>query len=86
MELGDALHALGQPAAAQPPAVLILDVHVMVGLRPVHPDKDQSRLLPPVTAPDIEPEDPGSPLIDQCSGHVIPPAVQETSPASRGTI
>ena len=40
MEPGDPLHALGQLAPAQPPAVLILDMHVMMGFRPVHADKD----------------------------------------------
>jgi hypothetical protein len=46
VEPGDALHTLGQTPAAQPCTLLILHVHVIVGLSPVHPDEDQSRLLP----------------------------------------
>ena len=59
MEAGDALHPLRQAAAAQPFAVLVLHVHVVVGLSPVHPNKDH---LAPLrsTGTNTEPEDPSS--------------------------
>jgi hypothetical protein len=40
MKPGDPLYSLGQPAPAQPLAVLILDMHIVMRLCPVHPDKD----------------------------------------------
>jgi hypothetical protein len=85
MEAGDALHPLRQAAPGETLAVLILDVHVVVGLSPVHPNKDH---LAPLgsTGTNTEPEDPSSHLMDQCSRHDIPPAVTGTSPTSRGTI
>ena len=46
VEAGDALHPLGQPATAKTFAVLVLHVHVVVGLSPVHPYKDH--LAPPL--------------------------------------
>ena len=51
VEPGDPLYPLGQPPAGQFPALLIGEIHVMMGLRPVHPGKDQPRHLrsPPVT-------------------------------------
>jgi hypothetical protein len=37
VEAGDALYALGQPASTEAFAVLVLHVHIVVGLSPVHP-------------------------------------------------
>jgi len=75
MEPGDPFRTFGQPATTQLAALLIFKVHIVVGLRPVHPGKDQFQVLPPAPECDSEPEDPGGPLIDQCSKHAIPPAI-----------
>jgi hypothetical protein len=40
VEAGDALCRLGQAGLGQPPALLVGHVHVVVGLRPVHANKD----------------------------------------------
>jgi hypothetical protein len=72
MEPGDTLHALGQPAPGEAFAVLVLNVHVVVGLSPVHPNK-KSLLAPlSLTGTNTEPEDPSSSLTDQCSKPDIP--------------
>jgi hypothetical protein len=47
---------------------------IVVGLGPVHSDKDH--LAPLVDDTLFEPEDPSSYLMDQCSRHDIPPAVE----------
>jgi hypothetical protein len=49
-------------------------MYVMMGLGPVHSDKDH--LAPIVDDTLFEPEDPSSYLMDQCSRHDIPPAVE----------
>ena len=46
MEPGDPGGPVGQLPASQPAALLILDMHVMTGLGPVHPGENQ-----PVTPP-----------------------------------
>jgi len=40
VEPGNPVHALGEPPAAQPLAGLILDMHIMMGFRPVDANKD----------------------------------------------
>jgi hypothetical protein len=39
MEPGDSFDAFWQPPSRKPPALLILEMHVMMGFRPVHPGK-----------------------------------------------
>ena len=60
METGDPFNPLRQAATAQPLAVLVLNVHVVVGFSPVHANKDH---LAPLrsTGTHTEPEDPQQP-------------------------
>jgi hypothetical protein len=85
MEAGDAFHTLRKTATPEAFAVLALHADVVVGLSPVHPDKDH---LDPSSFDQHqhEPEDPAASSQDQCSRHDIPPAVTGTSPTIRGTI
>ncbi len=55
MEPGDSPGAVGQLPARQPPALLILDMHVMTGFGPVHPGENQPPLLPQISFISIEP-------------------------------
>jgi hypothetical protein len=61
-------------------------MYIVMGLGPIHPNKDH--LLSPLTRiePNLSLEAASSPLMDQCSKHNIPPAVTATSPTSRGTV
>lgn len=87
MEPGDAVDTFGQPDPAEPLALLVGHVHVVMGLGPIHSNKDH-----PVAShssdqhPQLSLEVASSPLMDQCSWHDIPPAITATSPTSRGTI
>jgi hypothetical protein len=74
VETGDPVDALGQPASPEAPTLCVLNMHVVVGLSPVHSDKDH--LTPPINGTSVEPEDPSSFLMVQCSRHDIPPAVE----------
>ena len=76
------------PAAGRWPTVALAvpHVHVVLGLNPVHPSKDHLSPSPDRPCTNLSPETPSSSLMDQCSRHDIPPAVQGTSPASRNTI
>ena len=54
MELGDAFHAFRETAATEPFAFHVLHEHIVVGLGPIHPDKDH--LGPPrLTGVDTSP-------------------------------
>jgi hypothetical protein len=83
MEPGDALHSLRKATATEAFAVLVLHVHVVVGLGPVHPYKDHLGSSS-FDRHQHEPEDPSSSQ-GQCSRHDIPPAVTGTPPTIRGT-
>ena len=66
MEAGDALHAVGQPAPAKAFAVLVLHVHIVVGLSPVH--SYENHLAPlSSTGTNTRARGPSSSLMDQCS-------------------
>ena len=63
-------------------------MHVVMGLGPVHSYKDHSVATFQLvgSTPAVSLEVASSPLMDQCSRHDIPPAITATSPTSRGTI
>ena len=48
VEAGDALHSLRKAAAGEALSVLVLDMHVVMGLSPIHPYKDH---LAPLARP-----------------------------------
>ena len=60
MEPGNPFHALGQSATPQPPALLVLHMHVMVSLSPVHPSEDQPSSSRPATNLTMSPRTPAA--------------------------
>jgi len=87
MEPGQALDPVRQPAAGQPAALLILDMHVMVGLSPVHPGENQPAAPPgengTISKPEISWQPANRAALTGASSHQLS---AETSPAGRGTI
>jgi hypothetical protein len=73
VEARDPVHAFGKSSTPKAFSVLIHHVHVVMGLGPVHSDKDHP--APLIDGTFVEPEDPSSSLMDKCSRHDIPPAV-----------
>jgi hypothetical protein len=84
VESSDPFDAFGKSSTAEAFGVLVHHVHVVMGLGPVTPTKIIWLLSSNGTF--VEPEDPSSSLMDQCSRHDIPPAVNGDLTADRGTI
>jgi len=74
METRHAFHTLGQAGSSESLPGLVFDMHVMVGLSPVvtHEHLRHWHLL--IDGRELEAT--SSPLMVQCSKHVIPPAIE----------
>jgi hypothetical protein len=86
VEPGHPFNAFREPGPFKPLPLVIFDMDVVMGLRPVVPDEHlpHSHLL--IAFESLEPEGTSSSPMLQCSRHVIPPAIQISSPTGRRTI
>src|SRR2546429_7541283 len=77
------LHPIRHPALGQRHPPFVEHADVVVAFRPVDPHEDHSP--PPLRRP-VSPEGTRGALMDQCSRHVIPPAVSFPSPTGGGPV
>src|SRR5664279_6549177 len=66
MQAGDAVHTLRQPRPGQPPALLILDLDIVVILSPVVADEQHPLRSLPIADTDTAPGNPCT-LMTKCS-------------------
>ena len=85
MDACQAFDPIGDARLVETGSCLVKETHVVVRLRPIDAEVDHVALL--LCERDNEPEEHRGALMDQCSGHDIPPAVlsprQPSGPRSR---